>query len=291
MSMHPTSIEPVPEETARVARAAFRKGNPVMRIRDEIGVLFDDRMFAGLYDPRGQQAITPWRLALVTLLQFLENLSDRQAADAVRGRIDWKYGLSLDLGDPGFDFSVLSEFRARLITQNQDQRLLDVMLERLHERGLVKARGKQRTAATHVLAAVRTLNRLELLGEAMRAALNAVAGSMPAWLAEHSRPDRVERYGARVDGYRHPKGAAAREALAEAIGVDGHELLAAVFAPTTPVWLRELPAVERLRGIWIQQFYHYQGRGRLRPPAELPPASRRLHSPYDPEACYGTRRD
>ena len=164
-----------------------------MRIRDEIGVLFDDQMFAGLYDPRGQQAIAPWRLALVTLLQFLENLSDRQAADAVRGRIDWKYGLGLELGDAGFDFSVLSEFRARLIAQGQDQRLLEVMLERLHERGLVKARGKQRTDATHVLAAVRTLNRLELLGETMRAALTAVAGSMPAWLAEHSRPDWVER--------------------------------------------------------------------------------------------------
>src|SRR5690242_6400984 len=87
---------------------------------------------------------------------------------------------------------------------------------------------------------------LELLGETMRAALTALAGSMPAWLAEHSRPDWAERYGARVDSYRHPKSAAAREALAETIGVDGHELLAAVFAPTTPVWLRELPAVERL---------------------------------------------
>jgi transposase len=290
MSMHPTSIEPVPEETARVARAAFRKGNPVMRIRDEIGVLFEDRMFAGLYDPRGQQAITPGRLALVTLLQFLENLSDRQAADAVRGRIDWKYGLSLDLGDPGFDFSVLSEFRARLIAQGQEQRLLEVMLERLHERGLVKARGKQRTDATHVLAAIRTLNRLELLGETMRAALQAVAGSMPTWLAEHSRPDWGERYGARVDGYRHPKSAAAREALAEAIGVDGHELLAAVFAPSAPVWLRELPAVERLRVIWVQQFYHDQGRVRVRPQADLPPARRRLHSPYDPQACYGAKR-
>ena len=291
MAMHPTSIEPVPEETARVARAAFRKGSPVMRIRDEIGVLFEDQIFAGLYDARGQQAIAPWRLALVTLLQFLENLSDRQAADAVRGRIDWKYSLGLELGDAGFDFSVLSEFRSRLIAQSQDQRLLEVMLERLHERGLVKARGQQRTDATHVLAAIRTLNRLELLGETMRAALTALAGSMPAWLAAHSRPDWVERYGARVDSYRHPKGTAAREALAEAIGVDGHELLAAVFAPTTPVWLRELPAVERLRVIWIQQFYHDQGRVRLRPPAELPPASQRLHSPYDPEASYGAKRD
>ena len=189
MSMRPSPIEPVPEETARVARAAFRKGNLLMRIRDELGVLYDDQMFASLYDARGQRAIAPWRLALVTLFQFLENLSDRQAAEAVRSRIDLKYALSLELEDPGFDFSVLCEFRARLIAGGQDQRLLEVLLERLHERGLVKARGKQRTDSTHVLAAVRTLNHLELIGETMRAALNAVATSAPEWLAPHSRPD------------------------------------------------------------------------------------------------------
>ena len=89
MAMHPSSIDPVPEDTARVARAAFRKGTLLMRIRDEIGVLYDDAMFAALYEARGQSAIAPWRLALVTLFQFLENLSDRQAAEAVRSRIDW----------------------------------------------------------------------------------------------------------------------------------------------------------------------------------------------------------
>jgi transposase len=154
MSMHPSPIEPVPEETARIARAAFRKGNLLMRIRDEIGILYDDQMFASLYDARGQLAISPWRLALVTVFQFLENLSDRQAAEAVRGRIDLKYALSLDLEDAGFDFSVLCEFRARLLAGGRDQSLLEVMLERLRERGLVKARGKQRTDSTHVLAAI-----------------------------------------------------------------------------------------------------------------------------------------
>ena len=128
MSMHASPIEPVPEETARVARAAFRKGNLLMRIRDEIGILYDDQMFASLYDARGQLAISPWRLALVTVFQFLENLSDRQAADAVRSRIDLKYALSLELGDPGFDFSVLCEFRARLLAGGRDQNLLEVML-------------------------------------------------------------------------------------------------------------------------------------------------------------------
>src|SRR5215210_7433793 len=159
MSMRPSPIEPVPEETARIARAAFRKGNLLMRIRDEIGVLYDDQMFASLYDARGQLAISPWRLALVTLFQFLENLSDRQAAEAVRGRIDLKYALSLELEDAGFDFSVLCEFRARLLAGEHDQNLLEVMLERLHERGLVRARGKQRTDSTHVLAAIRTQRR------------------------------------------------------------------------------------------------------------------------------------
>ena len=149
MSMHASPIEPVPEETARVARAAFRKGNLLMRIRDEIGILYDDQMFASLYDARGQLAISPWRLALVTVFQFLENLSDRQAAEAVRSRIDLKYALSLELGDPGFDFSVLCEFRARLLAGGRDQNLLEVMLEHLHQRGLVKARGKQRTDSTH----------------------------------------------------------------------------------------------------------------------------------------------
>src|SRR4051812_29756359 len=127
MSMRPSPIEPVPAETVRIARAAFCKGNLLMRIRDEIGVLYDDQMFARLYDARGQLAIAPWRLALVTVFQFLENLSDRQAAEAVRGRIDLKYALSLELEDAGFDFSVLCEFRARLLAGEHDQNLLEVM--------------------------------------------------------------------------------------------------------------------------------------------------------------------
>jgi len=204
------------------------------------------------------------------VFQFLENLSDRQAADAVRSRIDLKYALSLELGDPGFDFSVLCEFRARLLAGGRDQNLLEVMLEHLHERGLVKARGKQRTDSTHVLAAVRSLNRLEFVGETMRAALNAVATSAPQWLIEHNRPDWLERYGARVEQYRLPKGEAARQVLGETIGADGHDLLGALFAETERFWLCRLPAVERLRIVWIQQFRHDQGRVRWREPTDQP---------------------
>jgi transposase len=291
MSMRPSPIEPVPEETARIARAAFRKGNLLMRIRDEIGILFDDQMFASLYDARGQLAISPWRLALVTVFQFLENLSDRQAAEAVRSRIDLKYALSLELDDPGFDFSVLCEFRARLLAGGRDQNLLEVMLEHLHQRGLVKAHGKQRTDSTHVLAAVRSLNRLEFVGETMRAALNAIATSAPQWLIEYNRPDWVERYGARVEQYRLPRSLAARQSLAEVIGADGHDLLAALFNETRRFWLCRLPAVETLRIVWIQQFRHDQGQVRWREPADQPPVSQRLHSPYDPDVRYARKRE
>jgi transposase len=125
----------------------------------------------------------------------------------------------------------------------------------------------------------------------MRAALNAVVRSAPEWLARQNRPDWAERYGARVEQYRLPKGEAARQALGEAIGADGHDLLAALFAETQRFWLCRLPAVERLRIIWIQQFYHDQGRVRWRRPVDQPPVNQRLHSPYDPDARYAKKRD
>src|SRR3954447_14881855 len=153
MSLRPAEIVPVPAATAQVAMAAFPKGCPAMRMRDELSAIYDDRMFASLYPARGRPAHAPWRLALVTVLQFAEDLSDRRAADAVRGRIDWKYALGLELDDPGFDFSVLSEFRARLTAEGAQRLLLDEMLEACKDRGLLKARSRQRTDSTHVLAA------------------------------------------------------------------------------------------------------------------------------------------
>ena len=159
MSLQPQEIAPVPEETQRIARAAFPRGNIYVRMRDEIGTIYDDPMFAQLFPSRGQPAESPWRLALITVMQFVEGLSDRQAADAVRSRIDWKYALSLELTDPGGDASVLCEFRARLVEDAAGPALLEAMLSRFKERGLLKVRGRQRTDSTHVLAAIRTLNR------------------------------------------------------------------------------------------------------------------------------------
>src|SRR3954470_12583394 len=188
MSLHPERIGEIPFETARVAHAAFPKGTVVMRLRDELGTLFEDEDFRALYPTRGQPGLPPWRLALITVFQFLEHLSDRQAADAVRARIDWKYALGLELTDPGFHFSVLAEFRGRLVAGQAEHLLLDTMLERFKARGLVRARGRRWTDSTHVLSAVHDLHFLELVAETLRAALDHLAAAVPDWVRGLARP-------------------------------------------------------------------------------------------------------
>lgn len=165
-----------------------------MRLRDAFGPLFSDEDVADLFPAIGQPALAPWRLALVTMFQFSENLTDRQAADAVRGRVDWKYALGLELEDPGFDFSVLIEFRDRLVAGGSEQLLLDKLLECFKASGLIKERGKQRTDSTCVLADVRVMNRAELVGETLRAALNQLAAVDPGWLRGFAQPEWFERY-------------------------------------------------------------------------------------------------
>src|SRR5205809_2975635 len=244
MSLHPHVIEPVPEETARIAHAAFPKGHPYLTFRDALGTIFQDEDFTILFPAWGQPGLPPWRLALVTIMQFRENLADRQAAEAVRARIDWKYLLSLELTDPGFDFSVLSEFRDRLLAGSAEDLLLEKLLERCRVLGLLTAGGRQRTDSTHVLAAIRVLNRLELVGETLRQALNSLAVVAPDWLRARAPLARFDRYGHRLENYHLPKTATAREALAATIGADGRQLLQVVGAATDLPWLREVPAVQ-----------------------------------------------
>jgi transposase len=289
MCLHPQPLAAVPEETARVARAAFPKGHPYLTMRDTFGSLFEDPLFADLFPRRGQPAQAPWRLALVTLLQFAEGLSDRQAAAAVQSRIDWKYLLALELTDPGFDASLLCEFRARLVNGAAQTRLFETLLSRFREQHLLKERGQQRTDATHVLAAVRILNRLELVGETVRSALNSLATAAPDWLLAQCPPEWPARYGRRFEESHFPKGEQERQALAERIGADGSRLLAAVGAPDAPAGLRQLPAVETLRQVWVQQYARDTSGLRVRREEELPPASQRILSPYDPEARLGKK--
>jgi transposase len=293
MSLKLSPIEPVPEETARIARAAFRKGNPLLKLRDELGAIFADADFADLFPRLGQPGLPPWRLALVTILQFREDLSDRRAAEAVRARIDWKYLLGLELADPGFDHSVLCEFRSRLLEGGAEERLLHKLLDACWARGLLKARGRQRTDATHVLAAIRTLNRLELVGETLRAALNELATVAPDWL--RAAPEAwYKRYAHRVEDGRLPRAAAEREAYARTVGEDGFALLDRLDQPETPEGLRSLPKVAILRQVWARHFVREDGAPpggsvRLRAKEDPPPEAEPVESPYDTEARFRTR--
>jgi transposase len=292
MSLQAQPIPRIPEATAKIARRAFRKGNIYMQMRDLLGTFFSDDLFTDLYPPDGQPAYAPWRLALVSVMQFAENLSDRQAADDVRARIDWKYELSLELTDEGFDFSVLSEFRDRLLEHEAAERLLDTMLEQFIQAGLLSGGGKQRTDSTHVLASVRALNRLELAGRTLQAALDAIAEVEPAWLQAWVAPEWYERYGQLLTEFRLPQKMPEREALAVQIGWDGHALMDMIYhRPSTPVVVRKLPAVEILRQIWVQQYVIMEDTLRWRTREEMPPAARLIQSPFDVEARHSRKRD
>src|SRR5258708_26544166 len=290
MSLKPQAICPVPQETVRVARAAYPKGNIYLRLRDTLGRISTDEDFADLYPKDGQPTEAPWRLALVSVMQFLEGLSDRQAADAVRGRLDWKYLLGLELSDPGFDHSVPVEFRQRLLTDKSALLVFELLLMRLREGGYLKARGRQRSDSTHVLAKIHALNRIEGVGETFRAALNSLAVAAPEWLKAHLQAEWVDRYGHRIEDYRLPSGKQAREDYAVVIGKDGASILSAIYATEAPGWLWELPAVQTLRRVWVQNFSWEEGELHWRDASNVPAAGQCIDSPYDPQAHYSQKR-
>ncbi len=290
MTLHVQIEFSIPEETIRIAHTAYPHGNPLMKLRDELGTIYQDQTFASLFPHNGRSVEAPWRLALITVLQFMEELPDRQAADAVRGRIDWKYLLGLDLADPGFDASVLCEFRQRLVEGSAEPLLFETLLDGCKQRGRVKARERQRTDSTHVLDKIRAINWLMCVGEAMRFALNSLAVIAPDWLLCCSDACWVERYGHGIEENRLPKSEGDRLALAQQIGEDGRKLLNAVFDALSPGWLREIPAIEVLRRIWVQNYFVEDEQRRWRAAENLPPATLFINSPYDPEAHLGKKR-
>lgn len=289
MSLKALPIPPIPEEIVRVAHAVFPRGNVFMQVRDTLGVIYTDEAFADLFPTHGQPAFAPWRLALVTVFQFMEGLTDRQAADAVRDRLAWKYALSLELCDAGFDHTVLSEFRSRLVEGNAEQRLLDLLLERCREGGWLKAGGRQRTDSTHVLAKIRTLNRTLCVAQTMVSVLNVLSEVAPEWVRAHVPSEWVERYGERLEHERLPKADDERKQYANQVGTDGWSLLTALDAMTTPDWMKTLPAITTLRTMWEQQFepLEHGGRWRLEPAL---PAAQLITSPYDLDARNGKKR-
>lgn len=291
MSLKPAPIPRVPESTIQIAKRSFPKGNVYLQLRDTLDSIYQDDQFAHLYPVDGQPGYSPWRLALVLVMQFAENLTDRQAANAVRSRIDWKYALSLDVGDAGFDYSILSEFRTRLVSNESGAILLDALLEQLVEAGCLKSRGKQRTDSVAVLASVRALNQLEIVGETMRSALNSLAVVAPQWLKEQAPSTWYARYSERFEDYRLPKSKKEREDLIKVIGADGYQLYTAVYNAQELPCLSSIPAVEILRRVWFQQYWVDDGKLKSRSANEMPPGGEWIHSPYDPEAGYGRKRE
>ena len=232
---------------------------------------------------------------------MVDDLDDRAAADAVRERMSWKYALGLSLDDPGFDHTVLSEFRSRVTGHGLEELVLNRLLERLTTEGLVKAGGKQRTDSTHVIAAVAALNRLELAGQSVRAALEALAVAHPDWLAQRvCVADVTRRYGTPMTSWHPPVSAAKRQELAIAYATDGYALVNACYEQAAPPWLRQIPAVQTLRKVLVQNYTRTVdecGREVIRrreaePDGDgLPPAHIRINSPYDLEARWGVKRD
>ena len=298
--------QPWPEPAAEIAAAikamyGGKREKPLaVQVRDRLGELFPDAEFAEAFGQRGRPGWSPGRLALVTVLQRVENMTDRQAADQVRENLSWKYALGLGLADPGFDHSVLAEFRARVVEHALEERALDVLLAGLVEAGLLGAGGKQRTDSTHIVAAVRELNRLELAGESVRAALEALSAGAPHWLEQVLDPSWARRYAARVDTWRLPTSKTKKDALALDYARDGYALLGAVYDPRSPSWLRELPAVQTLRIVLLQNYTRTVTGGRevvkrREKQSEggdgLPPGEIRIASPYDTAARWSAKRD
>jgi Transposase DDE domain/Transposase domain (DUF772) len=305
MCVQPASWpEPDPRIAAAIAaKYPGKRPRPLaVLIRDRLGQWLRDEDFAAAFGTRGRPGWSPSRLALVTVLQRAENLTGRPAADAVRMRIDWQYLLGLGLEDPGFDHTVLAEFRARVVAGGLEQVALDALLARLASEGLVKAGGKQRTDSTHVVAAVAALSRLELAGESVRAALEALAAAHPDWVAARiCVPDWARRYGTPVTSWRSPASQARQDELAIGYARDGHALLEAVYDSSSPAWLAQVPAVDVLRRVLLQNYTRVIGadgreviRRREKEPQGgdgLPPGHARISSPYDSDARWAAKRE
>jgi transposase len=300
MSMQPKPWPEVPERTARTARASSRKGNLAMRIRDELGAVYADERFAAAFAVRGKPGISPAQLMIVTVLQFTENLTDRQAAEAVRDRITWKYAIGVELEDPGFDPTVLSEFRDRLVREDLTRVALDALLERLAEQGLVKAGSRARTDSTHVLGAIRSLNRLEP-GRGNPACDAGSPGGGASGVAEPGdRPSMAA-------GVRSPDRQPAPAHEQDQTGRTDGSVRAGRIPPARPDLRPDRtglaasnPPAEVLRRIWIQQFYRdvdtATGRRSATAGSRLdgelgPRPAIYRSSPHDLDARYSIKRD
>ena len=286
MSLKPQPPRSMPEELATLGAKLLPPDSPYKLVGDELYEQYNEADFIDLYHPEGQPGISPVDLAFVTAFQFMENLSDRQAADALRLRLDWKYALHLPLDYTGFNFSVLSEFRDRVIKHQAEARVFENVLGQLQGLGLIKRRGRQRTDSLAVLTKVRQLNRLERVVETLRLALRALLQEDPTWTRATVPPTWEERYGERCVAERLSDDE--RATLEGEVGRDGQWLLERLQAETTPATLRELPAVQVLATVWEQQFEVVEGQVVFQESGPYD-GKTRIQTPHDPEARYSKR--
>jgi transposase len=276
----------MPEDLARLGALLLSNDSPYRLIGDQLYAQYENAAFADLYHAEGKPALPPVDLLFVLALQALEDLGDRAAADAVRLRLDWKYALHLPLDYAGFDFSVLSDFRARLLTHHASARLFDTLLGQLREVGLLKRRGRQRTDSLAVLARIHLLTRIELVAETLRLAIRAVVRAEPAWARASIPPAWEEWYGQRCVAERLSE--AERTRLQTETGRDGQWLLDRLADPSTPASLASLPEVAVLRTVWAQQYELREQQVLLRDLRGYD-GTAQIQSPHDPQARWSKK--
>ena len=248
MSLKPQAPRAMPIEMLHIGIALLAPDNPYRLVGERLYEEYREADFADLYPVEGQPAFSPVDLAFVTVFQDMEDLSDRQAAEAMRVRLDWKFALHRPVDYAGFNFSVLSEYRARLVRNKAEARVFDAVVEQLKELGMIKVRGRQRTDSLAVLTRVRTLNRTELVAETLRLTVVALLATEPEWTRAMVPPSWEERYGKRCVAERLSE--SERAVLQVETGQDGQWLLERLAVPGTPKGLNDLPEVKVLRTVW-----------------------------------------
>jgi len=278
---------PMPEETARVGKVILKEDSPYRLIGEKLFERFQEQDYADLYSPEGKPGISPVILAYVTVFQFMEKLPDRQAAESLRMRMDWKYALRLPLTYEGFDYSVLSEFRDRLLEHEAEGRVFEQLVREFRVMGLIKERGRQRTDSIAMLMSVRRLSRLELVVETLRLAVGASLKADREWAEQVIPPSWEDRYGERFVLQRHRR--EEWEEHDKHVGEDGEWFLARVEGAGAPAEIRSLPEVQVLKTVWAQQFRETEGKIVYQAGTSYD-GHTQIQTPHDPEARYSRKR-
>jgi transposase len=263
--MSAKTVRPIPEDTASAGKAFFKKGTFYRSVGDRL-----DDLCEGCEPDSDRTASEPHvtipLLFLITVFQYLENLSDSQAAAAVLNRVDWKYALHLPLISLGFDQKELEQYHRKLLTDPKVLLYLDGLLERVRDLYDSPPRDPEKVDTTSMLDAVRALNRLSQVVRAMRLALDELAIYHPDWLKKTVLPHWFQRYAGNEVGGKSPETRKKREALALAVGEDGFFLLDALGMDDAPRDASSLPEVEYFRHVWNLQFERVAGRVNWRTP-------------------------